>query len=115
MFCSGTSFVASVLSALGIDLGRELLPPDSNNVRDYFEDSELLQLQRTILSACCPANDGGHPDWGWTECESLDETGFKGFLPEASVLIARRSARSTPWGWKDPRTTLLLEFWDQLL
>jgi glycosyltransferase involved in cell wall biosynthesis len=115
MYCSGTSSVASVLSALGIDLGRELLPPDSKDVRDYFEDSEFGPLQRTILSACCPTNDGGHPDWGWTESESLDKTGFKEFLPEASALIARRSARSTPWGWKDSRTTLLLEFWDQLV
>jgi hypothetical protein len=115
MHRSGTSLVASVLSALSIDLGQELLPADSNNVRGYFEDTDFLRLQRTILSECCAANDGGHPDWGWTESESLDKSCFKRFLPEASALLARQSERSTPWGWKDPRTALLLDFWDGLL
>jgi hypothetical protein len=96
-------------------MGQELLPADSNNVRGYFEDLEFLQLQRRIVSACCPANDGGHPDWGWTESESFDQSCLKRFVPEASALIASRSDRSRPWGWKDPRTTLLLDFWNGLL
>jgi hypothetical protein len=114
MHRSGTSLAASILSALSIDVGQELLPADPNNVRGYFEDTDFLRLQRTILSECCAANDGGHPDWGWTESESLDKSCFKRFLPEASALLARRSETSTPWGWKDPRTTLLLDFWDGL-
>jgi hypothetical protein len=115
MHRSGTSMVAAIMSALSIDMGQELLQADSNNVRGYFEDVEFQQLQRTILSESCAANDGGHLDWGWTESESLDKGCFKRFLPEASALIARRSERATPWGWKDPRTTLLLDFWDELL
>src|SRR5215472_16049027 len=97
MHRSGTSLVASLLCALSVDMGQELLPADSNNVRGYFEDLEFLQLQRRILSACCPANDGGHPDWGWTESESFDESCLKRFVPEALALIASRSGRSTPW------------------
>jgi GT2 family glycosyltransferase len=115
MHRSGTSLLASILSALSIDMGPALLPADSNNVRGYFEDVEFLQLQRAILSACCASNDGGHPDWGWTENETLDPTCFERFMPEASALIASRADRTVPWGWKDPRTTLLLNFWDRLV
>src|SRR5215471_3410258 len=115
MHRSGTSMVASMLSALSIDMGQQLLPADPNNVRGYFEDVEFLELQRRMLTACCPANDGGHPDWGWTESERLDRNRLSEFISEASALIASRSDRSAPWGWKDPRTTLLLDFWDQLL
>ncbi|MGH9823899.1 MAG: glycosyltransferase, partial [Blastocatellia bacterium] len=115
MHRSGTSLVASILSALSIDMGQELLPADSNNVRGYFEDVEFLELQRTILSNSCATDDGGHPDWGWTESESLDPGCFKRFLADASALIASRVDRPSFWGWKDPRTTLLLDFWDELL
>src|SRR5262249_29728496 len=80
-----------------------------------FEDVEFSQLQSAILSACCDPNDAGVHDWGWTESESLDDAGFGKFVPEASALIAGRSDRSTLWGWNDPRTTLLLDFWDPLL
>src|SRR5262245_18659541 len=114
MHRSGTSLVASILSALSIDMGQDLLPADSNNVRGYFEDVEFLRLQQAILTTSCATNDGGHPDWGWTESESLDKTRFKQFQPEASALIASRSERSSAWGWKDPRTTVLLDFWDEL-
>jgi GT2 family glycosyltransferase len=115
MHRSGTSFTASLLSALAVDMGQHLLPQDVNNRRGYFEDVEFLELQRKILSECCAPDDGGHPDWGWTESESLEQEGFKRFLPEAQALIASRAEHAAYWGWKDPRTTLLLDFWDELL
>ena len=37
------------------------------------------------------------------------------FTTAASELIGRFSCASTPWGWVDARTTLFLEFWDDLL
>lgn len=115
MHRSGTSLVASLLSALSVDMGGRTLLADSNNVRGYFEDLDFLHLQRKILNACCAADDGGHPDWGWTEHETLDPACFGKFIPEASALISDRSDRSSSWGWKDPRTTLLLDFWNDLL
>ena len=67
MHRSGTSLLASLLSTLSVDMGRNLLGPDAHNVRGYFEDVEFLTLQRRTLSECCASDDGGHPDWGWTE------------------------------------------------
>ena len=72
MHRSGTSLMASLLATLSIDIGQQFLPADSNNPLGYFEDVEFLKFQRRVLSECCAKGDGGHPDWGWTETESLD-------------------------------------------
>jgi glycosyltransferase involved in cell wall biosynthesis len=97
-------------------MGQELLPPDKANPRGYFEDIGFLEFQRRALSECCPPDDGGHPDWGWTESEQLNRETLKDFIPAAtSVLVSRTQGRRGLWGWKDPRTTLLLDFWDTLL
>jgi glycosyltransferase involved in cell wall biosynthesis len=114
MHRSGTSLVASWLSALGVDMGQELLPPDKGNPRGYFEDIGFLEFQRRVLSECCPPDDGGHPDWGWTESEQLNREIFKDFMPAATSMLVSRAERRGLWGWKDPRTTLLLDFWDTL-
>jgi glycosyltransferase involved in cell wall biosynthesis len=107
--------MASWLSALGVDMGQRLLPPDKGNPRGYFEDIDFLEFQRKVLSSCCLADDGGHPDWGWTESEQLNRDRFRDFIPCATTLLGSRDERRGLWGWKDPRTTLLLDFWDALL
>ena len=74
MHRSGTSRVASPLAALSVDMGSRLLPRDPHNPLGYFEDVEFLELQRKILSRSCASDDRGHPDWGWTETESLERS-----------------------------------------
>jgi GT2 family glycosyltransferase len=115
MHRSGTSLVAAMISALGMNLGERQLAADRNNRRGYFEDVDFLALNRRMLNASTPSDDGGHPDWGWTESERLDRKGFEPFRPEAQVLVAARALVGGVWGWKDPRTTLALDFWDSLL
>ena len=115
MHRSGTSLVASLLSALGVDMGQRLLPPDKGNPRGYFEDIGFLEFQRRVLSVCCQPDDGGYPDWGWTESEQLNRETFKDFIPGATSMLVSRAEGRGLWGWKDPRTTLLLDFWDTLL
>lgn len=115
MHRSGTSLVASILSALGVDMGERLLDADRNNPKGYFEDLSFLELNRRMLQAAARPDDGGHPDWGWTESEALDRDHFRDFEAEAGSLAASRDSVDGLWGWKDPRTTLLLDFWDRLL
>jgi Glycosyl transferase family 2 len=115
MHRSGTSFVASLLNGLGISMGDRVQPADGHNKAGYAEDSEFRDLQCEMLLAATPANDGGHPDWGWTEQERLDRSVFERFKVRATDLISSRVARGGPWGWKNPRTTVQLEFWDRLL
>lgn len=114
MHRSGTSLVASMLACLGISMGERQLPADGNNQHGYFEDLDFLALHRRMLPAAVRNDDGGHPDWGWTESEAFDRAQFEPFRAEAQALIAARARGGGRWGWKDPRTTLALDFWDKL-
>src|SRR6185295_1693401 len=115
MHRSGTSLLASLAAAAGVDMGDRLLEADRANPLGYFEDLGFLSLQQRMLTDCTPADDGGHRDWGWTENERLDRQRFSLYRKEARSLIESRQAAGQPWGWKDPRTTLALDFWDELL
>jgi GT2 family glycosyltransferase len=117
MHRSGTSLVASWLAAAGVDLGERLLAPDAGNPTGYFEDLSFLDLDRRMLCEAVPAGEPGHPDWGWTESERLDRSRFAAHEDAARALLAAQANRDSGglWGWKDPRTTLLLDFWDGLL
>src|SRR5262249_25410774 len=117
MHRSGTSLVASCLAAAGVEMGERLLPADGANPRGYFEDLEVLALNARTLEEAVRAGEAGHADWGWTESERLDPGVLAGHLAGASALAARRAAggRGRPWGFKDPRTTVLLDSWDEAL
>lgn len=115
MHRSGTSLVGSMLAAAGVAMGERQLAADAHNPRGYFEDVDFLTLQRRMLWTATREDDGGHRDWGWTESEALDEAAFAPFAGEARALLLARGDRRGYWGWKDPRTTVLLDFWQPLL
>ena len=54
---------------------------------------------------------GLHED-GWTREKNIEVK--EEYIKKAKEIIAL-NARFQQWGWKDPRTTLFLEFWHQLL
>jgi GT2 family glycosyltransferase len=114
MHRSGTSFVASLFEAWNVGMGDRLLPADRGNPAGYFEDVDFLELNRRILFACTPPEDG-HRDWGWTESETFDAGQLPAHRDAAAALVAARDRAGRSWGWKDPRTSMLLDFWDQLL
>lgn len=114
MHRSGTSFVASLLAAWGVRMGDRLLPADRGNPAGYFEDVEFLELNRRILAACTPP-EAGHRDWGWTESGSFDASFLPAYRNAATALVAERDRAGAAWGWKDPRTSVLLDFWDEAL
>lgn len=117
MHRSGTSLTASVLERLGVDVGSDLLPADRANVRGYYEDRVFLEFQRELLRRATPRDSAGWRDWGWTEREVLDADTIAAGAPEARRLATERAATvgDRPWGWKDPRTTLLLDLWHGIL
>ncbi len=114
MHRSGTSFVSSLFAAWNVRIGERLLPGDGGNPRGYFEDVELLSLNRRILAAGC-ASGPGHADWGWTESGTFDDGVLPAYRGPAAALAAARDRAGTAWGWKDPRTSVLLDFWDDVL
>jgi predicted O-linked N-acetylglucosamine transferase (SPINDLY family) len=115
MHRSGTSLTAAFLQYLGVNIGKNLLKSSYANPQGYFEDVDFLSFQRQLLSSCCRQEERGFPDWGWTESELLDKQQFSRYLEPAKRLIFARQNQSQIWGWKDPRTTLLLDFWRGIL
>jgi hypothetical protein len=112
MHRSGTSLVASILADAGLDLGREQLAGDASNPHGFWEDLRLLDLGRRMVSAATEPGAAGHADWGWTQSERFDHWRFGRFADAARDLLGTRAATATgPWGWKDPRAALALDFW----
>lgn len=107
MHRSGTSLTASIVAAAGIHLGDELMAVGSGNPRGHFEDLAFYQLHQRILAA------NGLSLEGFTCHETIVVP--PAARAEATELIGRRRANARPWGWKDPRTVLMLDFWAELL
>lgn len=103
-------------------MGGALLEADAHNQRGYFEDVDFLTLNRRMLAAVVPDEGTGHADWGWTDTMDVSRAGpaaLDAYASEADALLERRQqaidvagAHVVCWGWKDPRTSVLLDFWD---
>ncbi len=106
MHRSGTSLVASILQAGGLHIGDSLLAPDQLNPRGFFEDVEFYQFHQRALYRCGEITPYVEP--GFTYAPTAAET------EEARRLLEKRTEQ-TLWGWKDPRTSLFLNFWHQLM
>jgi transposase-like protein len=111
MHRSGTSLTAAFIHKIGLDLGDNLLKYNYWNPKGYFEDIDFVEFQRTVLQTCSPSDETGFPDWGWTESEQLDLQKLNTNIEPAKQLVKSRSNHSELWGWKDPRTSLMLDFW----
>ena len=96
-------------------MGTAMAEADATNPRGFFEDRSFLDLNRRLLAAACRHDDRGHPDWGWTELGGVSAALLEPFRDEALDLVRAARARGTPWGWKDPRTTMLLDFWHAIV
>lgn len=115
MHRSGTSLTAAFLQAIGLDLGDNLLRGNYWNPKGYFEDIDFVEFQRTVLQTSSRFDETGFPDWGWTESEQLDKQKLNTNQESAQQLVKSRSHQSGLWGWKDPRTSLMLDFWNQII
>jgi hypothetical protein len=112
MHRSGTSMVAQLLNLCGLNLGAEdkLLGPSPNNARGHFEHTGFLEIDEGLLK-----HFGGSWDNppilnpGWETDPSLQYS-----FEKAEKLIDTFAGKA-PWGWKEPRTTYLLPFWQKLL
>lgn len=106
MHRSGTSLVASLFNRAGVHLGAQLLAPQAgNNPLGFFEDIEFIRFHENALHArgqeiLVPRDFVFHA----TDAETR----------HARELVAAR-AQYPLWGWKDPRTSLCLDFWNALL
>jgi hypothetical protein len=104
--------VARLLNLSGLYLGREedLYTGASDNPEGFWENRHFVELNDEIL-----AHFGG----GWDLPPTLPERWelqpeVSHFLERAAVLKAQFS-QGPIWGWKDPRNSLTIGFWTQLI
>ncbi|WP_063395144.1 glycosyltransferase [Prochlorococcus sp. MIT 1306] len=116
MHRSATSLLARMLSRLGVSFGTHLLSEDDDNPDGYYEDTAFLELQRNWFASSLDNNSKGWRDWGWNPIQSISSLGKSRWKSQADQLLKKRQLcfSDSRWGWKDPRTTLLLPFWRQL-
>jgi hypothetical protein len=113
MHRSGTSLVARVLNLVGVDLGSEegLLESAPDNPAGYWESSDILDINEAIFTTF-----GGRwdnlpemPD-GWLASSKLAP-----LRKRARDVMRERFGESKLWGWKDPRNSITLPFWQEIV
>ncbi|QDZ38664.1 hypothetical protein FRE64_01120 [Euhalothece natronophila Z-M001] len=109
MHRSGTSLTASLLQSGGVDLGKDFNPSMESKVKEYFEDLAVVRFHENVLKA-------HHlPPEGWVHLEKITQIP-EPYLTQAKEIIAsKRDTTKGMTGWKDPRGTLFLDFWQSQL
>lgn len=114
MHRSGTSLTTGIMSALGVPLGDELIPPDANNRMGYFESPSVGRIHDGLLRALgsswySPMTVAPLPE-RWWQLPAVQP--FKAALLENA---ARQLALGGgTWAFKDPRTSRLLPLWREI-
>jgi len=113
MHRSGTSTLARTVNLLGVYLGEEQDLGDANedNPEGYWERPDITRLNGRILASLGSAWDATTPlpgDW-------MTSPAIPRYKDELRRLLLTKFAGQRLWGWKDPRTCLLLPLWQQVL
>jgi hypothetical protein len=110
MHRSGTSMVTKMLRDAGLDLGAEadLTPRNVDAVERHWEHRRFFRINADILGSL-----GGAWDYPPPVPEEWDDARLDAPRAAAAALLAEFAGRE-PWGWKDPRNSLTLPFWQEL-
>lgn len=103
---SGSSLTTSILQSAGLNVGERFLPPFLGAENGLFENLDFVHFHKDLLTSL------GQPVQGWVsqDLPALDDS----VSLVARELIAR-NRKNTAWGWKDPRNTLFLEMWKEIV
>lgn len=101
---SGSSLVANMLIKLGVHMGTDFLGPGPSNPLGHFENLRFLNLNERVLLPIA----GG----GWMKPPNSEglKKAEKLFSNKIKTLV-KREQREPIWGWKDPRTSLLIDLY----
>jgi hypothetical protein len=113
MHRSGTSMLARLLNICGMSLGdEEQINPDLHaNPKGHWEHLKFIEINERVL-ACF----GGSSPWPQLFPSDWRERPEIGVLwNEARELIDREFAGGRAWAWKDPRTSVTLPFWQEII
>ncbi len=106
MHRSGTSLTAQWLEKTGLFIGDKMVGSNVGNENGHFEDEDFNFLQHNILQE----NSLSYKVRGSQKIKIA-----KKFEAQAKAIVLKRNEEKGDWGWKDPRTCLLLDFWNNLI
>ena len=106
MHRSGTSALTKALEVMGVSLSENLMPEGEFNPKGHWEDLDVVSINDRLLA---------ETDSIWSS-PTLTEINFESqlvslLLDEAVSLVSNRVDEHAVWGFKDPRTSRLLPFW----
>ena len=107
---SGTSAATRLLQSAGLDVGDELIPANDDNQVGFYEDISFVEFNQEVMAAGLAAEPELRPRWMYAE--RIDSELLEPLGGRAREMVAARGALGHPWGFKDPRTAALLDFWD---
>src|SRR6476661_6417631 len=112
MHRSGTSMTAQLLSIMGMYLGEEsdLVPATTENPEGYWEHTGFVDVNDEILHEL-----GGGWDCPVALPEDWRDEARLAPLQTRGRQVIERLGEHEPWGWKDPRNSLTLPFWQALV
>ncbi|MEZ2337860.1 sulfotransferase [Mucilaginibacter sp. RCC_168] len=107
MHRSGTSLISNWLTKCGLQLGEQMVGPGWGNEDGHFEDVEFLKIHEEVLT------NNNLPSSGLTDVQ-IDH--FSIYEKEKlKSIIKIKQQLYDQWGWKDPRTCLFLDVYQELL
>ena len=103
--------VTRLLHGCGLYLGPKdaLMPPQADNPDGFWEHLGFVALNDELLEAL-----GGAWDLPPKSNEILSNERLEPLRMKAGLLIESFQPAQI-WGWKDPRNSLTLSFWEELL
>ena len=103
--------VTRLLHCCGLELGTEseLMPAQADNPEGFWEHLGFVAVNDELLSEL-----GGAWDLPPKPNEDFTSTRLDPLRLKARLLIEKFASASV-WGWKDPRNSLTLPFWQHLL
>ncbi|MGC1377555.1 MAG: glycosyltransferase [Anaerolineales bacterium] len=112
MHRSGTSMIARLLNLCGLYLGEEndLMPGALDNPEGFWENVHFVRMNERILSSL-------KSSWDAPPVEELGSKlpGLLNLYRKDAVEIIKDMNPHAPWGWKDPRNSLIFPFWQRLV
>jgi hypothetical protein len=107
MHRSGTSLITNWLHHCGMQVGERLVEASDGNKQGHYEDVEFLKIHQEILA------DNGLPLSGLIYNQKINISAYQ--LEKLKAVIRIKEERFKQWGWKEPRTCLFLDIYNELL
>lgn len=108
MHRSGTSLLSNWLYEMGLNVGNNLIGKSKSNQKGHFEDIDFHNIHEKILRENNISYGGFFNINSKIKVSSLNFEMIKN-------LIEQRNDANINWGWKEPRTCLFLDVYNNLL